>query len=186
MLLTYLSKYEWLHYVTLMLLCHCNHEFNSETISKLHIERTPSSMLPWTGCFKGSSSSRASVKFAPIFHSRGSHVPSLTLPPFTCAGVSSQRASSERGTVALGLAPATGPQKSPKKTKTPKFQSPKSARRYKESKKRSWESQGMHGFWWRPAPWAQALPDDEGHPPRRNPKPGIGSQRRMPGQEPFW
>ena len=39
---------------------------------------------------------------------------------FTCAGVSSQRASSERGTVALGLAPATGPQKSPKSTKTPK------------------------------------------------------------------
>ena len=36
--------------------------------------------------------------------------------------------------VALGLAPATGPQKSPKRTKTPKFQSPKSARRYKESK----------------------------------------------------
>ena len=38
------------------------------------------------------------VKLAPKFHSRGSHVPSLTLPPFTCAGVSSQRASSERGT----------------------------------------------------------------------------------------
>ena len=72
---------------------------------------------------------RASVKLPPIFHSRGAHVPSLTLPPFTCAGVSSQRASSERGTVALGLAPATGPQKSPKSTKTPKFQSPKSARR---------------------------------------------------------
>ena len=31
---------------------------------------------------------------------------------------------------------------------------------------------------------AQALPDDEGHPPCRNPTPGIGSQRRMPGQEP--
>ena len=38
------------------------------------------------------------VKLAPKFHSRGSHVPSLTLPPFTCAGVLSQRASSERGT----------------------------------------------------------------------------------------
>jgi hypothetical protein len=36
--------------------------------------------------------------------------------------------------VALGLAPATGPQKSPNRTKTPKFQSPKSARRDKESK----------------------------------------------------
>ena len=79
-----------------MVLCHCN-EFNSETISKLHIERTRR-MLPWTGCFKGSSSSRASVKLAPKFRSRGLHVPSLTLPPFTCAGVSSQRASSERGT----------------------------------------------------------------------------------------
>ena len=38
------------------------------------------------------------MKLAPIFHIRGAHVPSLTLPPFTCAGVSSQRASSERGT----------------------------------------------------------------------------------------
>ena len=36
--------------------------------------------------------------------------------------------------VALGLAPATGPQKSPNRQKTPKFQSPKNARRYKESK----------------------------------------------------
>ena len=88
--------------VTLLHLWSCAIAMNSTArrypnISKLHIERTRR-MLPWTGCFKGSNSSRASVKLAPKFHSRGSHVPSLTLPPFTCAGVLSQRASSERGT----------------------------------------------------------------------------------------
>ena len=88
--------------VTLLHLWSCAIAMNSTArrypnISKLHIERTRR-MLPWTGCFKGSNTSRASVKLAPKFHSRGSHVPSLTLPPFTCAGVSSQRASSERGT----------------------------------------------------------------------------------------
>ena len=62
------------------------------------------------------------VKLAPKFHSRGSHVPSLTLPPFTCASVSSQRASSERGT---GSGTGNRAPKKPKRTKTPKFQSPK-------------------------------------------------------------
>ena len=146
-----------------MVLCHCN-EFNSETISKLHIERTRR-ILPWTGCFKGSNSSRASVKLAPKFHSRGLHVPSLTLPPFTCAGVSSQRASSERGT---GSGTGNRAPKKPQQNENSEVSKSKTAQGDTRSPKlRRWESQGM--AWWRPA---HALPD-EGHP-CRNPKPGIG------------
>ena len=106
----------------------------------VHIERAPSSMLL-----------ELVFKLPPIFHSRGAHVPSLTLPPFTCAGVSSQRGF--LGTWHCGTGSGTG-NWAPKKPQEHENSEVSKSKKRKEiegvQKSAAEKSQGMHGFWWRP------------------------------------